>query len=71
MKTHICVGGAESSDPSYEVLDGNGLYLCRACSRCEREKLRGFRPEVLRPYSQNDVDEEIDGEFDPRDWLDG
>lgn len=33
---------------SWEVYDARGIYLTRVCDRCEREKLAGYRPEVLR-----------------------
>jgi hypothetical protein len=40
--------------------DGNGLPLCRACPDCREKKLSGFRPEILKPYTQADVDEPIE-----------
>lgn len=51
-----CGSGLES----YWLYDGNGIELCRACEKCEPEKLKGYRPEILRPYTQADVDEPID-----------
>lgn len=27
--------------------DARGIFLCYACSKCEREKLAGYRPDVL------------------------
>lgn len=32
---------------SWEVYDARGIYLTRVCDRCERERLSGFRPDVL------------------------
>ena len=42
--------------------DGNGHPLCRVCHDCRREKLSKYRPEILRPYTQADVDEPIEPE---------
>ena len=69
MREHLCVNDELSSAPTYELLDGRGIYLSRVCERCEREKLSRYRPEILTPYSQADVDEDIDGEYDARDWA--
>jgi hypothetical protein len=44
---------------SWIEYDGQGIYLCRVCDECQEEKLSGFRPEILRPYTQADVDEPI------------
>lgn len=41
-------------------LDGNGIPLTRACPRCKQKKLAKYRPEILRPYNQSDVDEPIE-----------
>jgi hypothetical protein len=42
--------------------DGNGIELCRACPSCKKQKLSRYRPEILRPYTQADVDEAIEPE---------
>jgi hypothetical protein len=49
-----------SGENSYWQLDGNGIPLARVCSVCKQKTLSKFRPEILRPYTQNDVDELID-----------
>jgi hypothetical protein len=46
--------------PSWWEHDGNDIPLCRVCPRCKDEKLSHYRPEILRPYSQEDVDEPIE-----------
>lgn len=61
-RAHECVGGALSEEPSWDLLDGRGIYLCRVCTKCEREKRRRYRPEILKPYTQADVDEPIEPE---------
>lgn len=48
--------------PSAWALDGNGIELCRTCPRCHARQLARYRPEILRPYSQADVDEPIEPE---------
>lgn len=42
--------------------DGQGIYLCTTCDACEAEKLSHYRPEILQPYTQADVDEPIEPE---------
>jgi hypothetical protein len=51
-------------DGSYELLDGNGIYLARVCSRCHVQTLLKYREDILRGYSQADVDEPIEPEED-------
>lgn len=50
-------GSGQHSEWEY---DGNGIPLVRACPKCKQQKLRRYRPEILRPYSQADVDEPIE-----------
>jgi hypothetical protein len=33
--------------PSWWEKDARGIELARVCDKCKREKLAGFRPEVL------------------------
>jgi hypothetical protein len=65
MYGHNCLNGTwiEGSD-WWRESDANGIYLCKVCERCQDEKLSGYRPEILRGYSQADVDEPIDAESD-------
>lgn len=30
-----------------EHYDARGIFLCYACSKCEKKKLSGYRPDVL------------------------
>jgi len=57
---HICTGGNESATTSWWEHDAQGIPLCRVCSRCRREKLAKYRPEILTGYTQADVDEPIE-----------
>jgi len=53
--------------------DAQGIYLCRACYSCRDERLSHYRKEILTGYSQDDVDEPIDGDdssFDEGDFYD-
>lgn len=58
MTIRICSCG--SGLPSWWAKDGNGIELCRVCDVCEEEKLSHYRPEILKPYTQNEVDEDIE-----------
>jgi hypothetical protein len=40
--------------------DAQGIPLARVCSKCRKAKLSKYRPEILRGYSQADVDEPIE-----------
>ena len=40
--------GCGSGLSSHVVNDARGIYLCRACHKCEKRKLSGYRPEVLK-----------------------
>jgi hypothetical protein len=46
--------------PSEWELDGQGIPLVRACDKCRKKKLARYRPEILGPYTQADVDEPIE-----------
>ena len=59
---HWCVGGRQSSNPSWWEYDAQGIPLCRVCDECRDEKLSGYRPEILTGYTQADVDEPIEPE---------
>lgn len=58
LNEHVC------TKPKRWIYDGRGIELCRVCDDCEAERLRGYRPEILRPYTQADVDEPIE----PEEW---
>ena len=48
-----------SDHDRYPVKDGYGIFLTYACSRCEKEKLSEFRPDIMKKY---ECDEPIDEE---------
>jgi len=50
------------NDGSWWAVDAQGIPLCRVCHKCEKEKLSGYRPEILSGYDQSDVDEPIEGD---------
>lgn len=39
--------------------DGHGIFLCYTCSKCEREKMARYRPDIRSRY---ECDEAIDGD---------
>ena len=53
-----------SKKDSRWAFDGRNIPLCRVCTDCEKKKLARYRPEILRPYTQADVDEPIE----PEEW---
>ena len=66
---HDCACG--SGEKQHAEYDARGIYLCACCSKCEAEKLRRYRPEVLSNPSyayEGDIDPEpCVGGFDD-DW---
>jgi hypothetical protein len=48
-----------SGKDSYWQSDARGIPLCRTCPRCHKQKMSGYRPEVLTD-SQYQCDEPID-----------
>ena len=63
MREHMCLNGQWSTKPAYWVNDARGIPLAKVCEDCEREKLSRYRPEILRGYSQADVDEPIEEDY--------
>lgn len=59
-RTRLCSCG--SRKPSSRRYDGRGIYLCSTCPDCREEKMSRYRPAILAPYSQSDVDEPIEPE---------
>ena len=57
-----------SGQPSEWEFDGQGIPLVRVCPKCREKKLSRYRPEILRGYTQADVDEPIEPEY-PDDLL--
>lgn len=58
---HTCRNG-ELKEGGWWVRDAQGIELCKVCDECEEEKLSHYRPEILRGYTQEDVDEPIEPE---------
>jgi hypothetical protein len=50
------------TDDSWWEYDARGIPLAKVCDKCRKEKLRGFRPEVLTDSSY-EADEDIDGDY--------
>jgi len=64
-----CDGTAEfyhrKNDGSWWEKDARGIPLRRVCDKCIKEKLAGYRPEILTGYTQADVDEPIEPDYGP------
>jgi len=45
--TTSCAGKHEKGDGSWWECDARGIPLARVCFDCIKDKLKGFRPEVL------------------------
>lgn len=64
---HECTNNEwNHNEEGWAEYDGRGIYLCRVCEKCEKEKLGRYRPEIFGHYTENDVDEPID----PEDYYD-
>ncbi len=50
-----------TKNESWWEYDARGIPLCRVCSKCRAEKLKGYRREVLT-NSQYEADEQIEPE---------
>ncbi len=61
-----------SGQEKYAVHDAQGIFLCYVCSKCEKEKLSIYKPEILTGYTQANVNEPIepDGPMDTTDLND-
>lgn len=64
MAGHFCLNGEyNENERGWEIKDGNGIYLTRACDLCVDEKYLKFNPDILNPYTQDDVDEQIEEDY--------
>jgi len=52
--------GCGSGLSRYPLYDGYGIFLCYACERCEKQKLKGFRPDIMERY---ETDENIENDY--------
>jgi hypothetical protein len=53
---HCPCGSGEYPEAQY---DGHHIFLCYTCSKCEREKLSGYRTDIFQRY---ETDEAIEAE---------
>jgi hypothetical protein len=57
MNLRSCTcGSGEFPESRY---DGYGIFLCYTCSKCEKKKMAGFRPDIMERYK---CDEPIEPE---------
>ncbi len=48
-----------SGEWSYWIYDGYGIELCRACPKCQAEKLKGYRSDIMSRYPTSDQIEPV------------
>ena len=61
MPTYECTcGSGLYGEPQY---DGRGIYLCKTCEKCHKEKMSRYNPVILGYYTQEDVDEQIEEDY--------
>lgn len=58
---HTDEGGPPAA-PTWWEYDAQGIPLALVCEHCAKRQLSRFRPEILRGYTQADVDEPIEPE---------
>ncbi len=54
----LCSCGSGEYDE--EVFDGHGIYLCRCCDKCRKERLSGYRENIFESY---ECDEPIEPDY--------
>lgn len=57
-----CEMSEHTPQNSWWANDAQGIPLRRVCEKCEHLLEEEYRPEILRGYSQEDVDEPIEPE---------
>ena len=59
LKFKLCMCGSEL--PREAQYDARGIFLCYTCTKCEKEKMAKYRPDVLTD-SNYWCDEDVDGD---------
>jgi hypothetical protein len=54
----------ECSGHTWWEYDAQGIELCKVCDKCQTAKLKEYAPNILRGYTQADVDEPIEPDGD-------
>lgn len=62
---HCPCGSGKFPNANY---DARGIFLCYSCAKCHREKMRGYRREVLTNpnYEADDLGDEAEAQEDER-----
>jgi hypothetical protein len=55
-----CEHGLHVDKYTWWETDGRGIPLDKVCNSCVDEVLSKYRPEILKYYTQADVDEQIE-----------
>lgn len=78
--THFRFCSCNSGREKYPKYDGHGIFLTYVCSKCEDERMKQYRPDIMTQYEADepidddevenltielyDADYEVDGELD-------
>jgi len=60
VKTKVDLSDHEHEGYAWWEYDYQNIPLCKVCDSCVDAKLATYRPEILRGYDQNDVNEPIE-----------
>ena len=55
--THCACGSKLNVE---QIFDGRGIFLMFACSKCRKQKLQSYRPDILEHYR---TDEQIENDY--------
>lgn len=64
MTDHIC-----DRDDRWAEYDWQGIFLCYVCEQCVEQKLKIYRPEIIKGYTQVDVDENIESDDEDMNFF--
>ena len=44
--------------PKYALYDGHGIFMTYVCKKCKKDRLRGFRSDIMSAYACDEPIEE-------------
>ena len=47
-----------SGQPKYALYDGHGIFLTYVCEKCKKDRLKGFRSDIMDNYACDEPIEE-------------
>jgi len=51
----FCDHSRDERDAQY---DGHGIFLCYTCPKCHKEKMKGYRSDIMERYEAEEAIEE-------------